>query len=130
MNTEAFQANGTAERDAALILLEQIPGTRVTVGADKAYDTREFVGECRQLNVTPHVAQNVKRRGGSAIDVARRGIAVTRSASENASASRVLRLAQDDRADAQGSRIYCSRAGSGWGSHRARSSLQHFQRPL
>jgi hypothetical protein len=41
VNTEVFQANGTAERDAALILLEQIPGTRrVTVGADKAYDTR------------------------------------------------------------------------------------------
>ena len=69
MNTEVFQANGTAERDAALILLEQVPGTRrVTVGADKAYDTRDFVRECRHLNVTPHVAQNVKRRGGSAVD--------------------------------------------------------------
>jgi transposase len=69
MNTEVFQANGTAERDAALILLEQIPGDRrVTVGADKAYDTRDFVKECRNMNVTPHVAQNVKRNGGSAVD--------------------------------------------------------------
>jgi transposase len=69
MNTEVFQANGTAERDAALILLEQIPGDRrVTVGADKAYDTRDFVKECRNMNVTPHVAQNVKRSGGSAVD--------------------------------------------------------------
>lgn len=69
MNTEVFQANGTAERDAALILAEQIPGTRrVTVGADKAYDTRDFVKECRNMNVTPHVAQNVKRSGGSAVD--------------------------------------------------------------
>jgi transposase len=69
MNTELFQANGTAERDAALILLERIPGThRITVGADKAYDTRDFVNECRHLNVTPHVAQNVKRSGGSAVD--------------------------------------------------------------
>ena len=69
VNTELFQANGTAERDAAMILLEQIPGARrVTVGADKAYDTRDFVGECRHMNVTPHVAQNVKRNGGSAID--------------------------------------------------------------
>jgi transposase len=69
VNTEVFQANGTAERDAALVLLEQIPGTRrVTLGADKAYDTRDFVRECRHLNVTPHVAQNVKRSGGSAID--------------------------------------------------------------
>jgi IS5 family transposase len=69
VNTEVFQANGTAERDAALILLEQLPGTRrVTVGGDKGYDTRDFVRECRHLNVTPHVAQNVKRNGGSAVD--------------------------------------------------------------
>jgi transposase len=69
VNTEVFQANGTAERDAALVMLEQIPGIqRVTLGADKGYDTRDFVGECRHLNVTPHVAQNVKRSGGSAID--------------------------------------------------------------
>ena len=69
VNTEVFQANGTAERDAALIMLEQIPSTRrVTVGADKGYDTKDFISECRYLNVTPHVAQNVKRNGGSAID--------------------------------------------------------------
>src|SRR5512132_2748312 len=69
VNTEVFQANGTAERDAALIMLEQIPGTRrVTLGADKGYDTNNFVAECRHLNVTPHVAQNVTRNGGSAID--------------------------------------------------------------
>lgn len=69
VGTEVFQANGTAERDAALVMLEQIPGgRRVTVGADKAYDTRDFVGECRHMKVTPHVAQNVKRSGGSAID--------------------------------------------------------------
>jgi transposase len=69
VNTEVFEANGTAERDAALVMLEQVPGgQRVTVGADKGYDTRDFVAECRNLNVTPHVAQNTKRRGGSAID--------------------------------------------------------------
>ena len=69
VNTELFQANGTAERDAALIMLEQIPGTRrVTVGADKGYDTKDFIAECRNLNVTPQVAQNVKRNGGSAVD--------------------------------------------------------------
>jgi len=69
VNTEVFQANGTAERDAALVMLEQLVGSqRVTVGGDKAYDTRDFVGECRNLNVTPHVAQNAKRSGGSAID--------------------------------------------------------------
>src|SRR5579863_4736329 len=69
MNTEVFQANGTAERDAALVMLEQIPGTgRVTVSADKGYDTRDFVAECRNLGVTPQVSQNELRPGGSAID--------------------------------------------------------------
>ena len=69
IKTELFQANGTAERDAALVMLEQVPGTgRITVGADKGYDTKDFVAECRHLNITPHVAQNVKRNGGSAID--------------------------------------------------------------
>lgn len=69
VNTEVFQANGTAERDAALVMLEQISGVhRITVGADKGYDTRDFVAECRNLNVTPQVAQNSTRSGGSAID--------------------------------------------------------------
>src|SRR6478735_5894135 len=69
VTTELFQANGTAERDAALVMLEQIPGEhRVTLGADKGYDTKDFVAECRNLKVTPHVAQNTKRSGGSAID--------------------------------------------------------------
>ena len=69
VDAEVFQANGTAERDAALVMLEQIPGTKaVTVGGDKGFDTRDFVKECRQMGVTPHVAQNLARRGGSAID--------------------------------------------------------------
>ena len=69
VNAEVFLANGTAERDAALVMLEQIPGTKlVTVGGDKGFDTRDFVAECRHLGVTPHVAQNLKRNGGSAID--------------------------------------------------------------
>jgi IS5 family transposase len=37
-------------------------------GGDKAYDTADFVAECRNLKVTPHVAQNLERPGGSAID--------------------------------------------------------------
>jgi transposase len=69
VNAEVFQANGTAERVAALVMLEQLPGAnRITVGADKGYDTRGFVAECRHLKVTPHVAMNTGRRGGSAID--------------------------------------------------------------
>jgi len=69
VDAEVLQANGTAERDAALVMLEQIPGSqRVTVGGDKAYDTHDFVAECRNMHVTPQVAQNTKRPGGSAID--------------------------------------------------------------
>ena len=50
-------------------MIEQIAGEqRVTVGADKGYDTKDFVAGCRQMNATPHVAQNTKRPGGSAID--------------------------------------------------------------
>ena len=41
---------------------------RLTLGGDKHYDTFEHVAGLRQLNVTPHVAQNTTRRGGSAID--------------------------------------------------------------
>jgi transposase len=69
VDAEVFQANGTAERDAALVMLEKIPGTKsVTVGGDKGFDTRGFVAECRNLGVVPHVAQNLGRNGGSAID--------------------------------------------------------------
>ena len=69
VDAEVFQANGTAERDAALIMLERLPGTQaLTLGGDKGFDTRDFVKECRNLRVTPHVAQNHERRGGSAID--------------------------------------------------------------
>jgi transposase len=69
VDAEVFQANGTAERDAALVMMEKLPGTKgVTVGGDKGFDTRGFVAECRNLRVTPHVAQNHARAGGSAID--------------------------------------------------------------
>jgi transposase len=63
------QADGTAERDAAIGMAANIPGEhRKTVGADKAYDTKDFVAVMGVLRVTPHVAQNVNRKGGSAID--------------------------------------------------------------
>jgi len=69
VDTELLQCNGTAERDAAMLMAERVEGTeRVTLGADKAYDTKDFVKEMRGMNVTPHVTQNEKRPGGSAID--------------------------------------------------------------
>ena len=50
-------------------MIERLEGTyRVTVGADKGYDTKDFVKELRNMNATPHVACNEKRPGGSAID--------------------------------------------------------------
>jgi transposase len=64
-------ADGTAERDAAMLMLHrqwQRRPRRRTVGADKAYDTYGLVDLLREVEVTPHVAQNLKRRGGSAID--------------------------------------------------------------
>ena len=65
----AWEANGRAERDTALLMLEQLSGDHpVTVGGDKGFDTREFVRECRHMQVRPHVAQNDGRPGGSAID--------------------------------------------------------------
>jgi transposase len=61
-------ATGTAERDAAEGMVGDFPGRhRITVGGDKAYDTREFVQSLRVLNAVPHVAQNCKGRN-SAID--------------------------------------------------------------
>ncbi len=61
-------ATGTAEREAAVDLVEAVPGRhRITVGADKAYDTREFVHALRALRAVPHVAQNRSGRA-SAID--------------------------------------------------------------
>ena len=68
-DVEILQANGTGERDAALVMVEAIPGDHpVTVGADKNYDTKDFVAEARNLNATPHVAQNIHARRSSAID--------------------------------------------------------------
>jgi transposase len=62
-------ATGTAEREAALVLLDRQPGSRhrLTLGADKGYDTQDFVQACRERQVTPHVAQNTSGRR-SAID--------------------------------------------------------------
>jgi transposase len=79
-------ADGFAERDAALLMLQkkqQDRSRRITVGADKAYDSEDFVATARELNVTPHVTKNDKgrrsnldrrttRHPGYAISVSRR----------------------------------------------------------
>src|SRR4051812_128436 len=63
------QADGHAERIAALAMIEPLADrpNRITLGADKAFDTQDFVNELRTMNVTPHVAQNTAGRR-SAID--------------------------------------------------------------
>ena len=69
VETELGSASGTIEREAAkTMIVRRSPGSRrITLGADKAYDAREFVDELRELNVTPHLAQNTSNRD-SAID--------------------------------------------------------------
>jgi len=60
---------GTGERDAAKAMAADIPGAhQKTIGADKNNDTKGMVAELRRIGVTPHVAQNTSRSGGSAID--------------------------------------------------------------
>ncbi|WP_419621014.1 transposase, partial [Thiolapillus sp.] len=68
VNAQVTQATGTAEREAAIDMVSALKGThRVTLGADKNYDTQDCVEDLRLANVTPHVAQNTTNRS-SAID--------------------------------------------------------------
>jgi hypothetical protein len=69
VDIDLTQADGYAERAAALQMLARLPRRRRrrTVAADKAYDTAGFVADCRDLGVTPHVAPNTTNRR-SAID--------------------------------------------------------------
>jgi transposase len=63
MGAELTRASGCAERAAAVTLIEGVPGRhRITIGADRGYDTAGFVAGLRQLNATPHVAQNTSGR--------------------------------------------------------------------
>jgi hypothetical protein len=58
------QADGRAERDAGLLMLHELTrgrSARITAGADKAYDTRDFLSTVRELGVTPHVARRTER---------------------------------------------------------------------
>ena len=71
-DARATLADGFGEREAATGMLHdqwvRAPGRCRTLGADKAYDDAQFVGLMREINVTPHVTQNLARPGGSAID--------------------------------------------------------------
>jgi transposase len=66
VDTRLTTATGTAEREAACSMLSQIPGQRrVTLAADKGYDTADFVSDLREMHVTPHLARRAK---GSTLD--------------------------------------------------------------
>jgi hypothetical protein len=69
VDAEATHATGRAEVETALAMLDrQAPSARQrTLGADKLYDTKEFIAGCRALGFTPHVAQNTSGRS-SGID--------------------------------------------------------------
>jgi len=68
VNATVTPADGHGERDAALMMLADVPGQqRITLAADKGYDTRDFVAELRAMHVTPHIAQHTTGRR-SAID--------------------------------------------------------------
>ena len=69
VDTALTPAHGRAEEDAALLMIERLRGaSRITVGGDKGYDDRKLIAELRRMRVTPHVAQNLKQSGGSALD--------------------------------------------------------------
>ena len=69
VDVEVTEAGGSAEREAALKLLDRNKTReRRTVAADKAYDTQQFVADCRERGVTPQVAMNISGTRGSAID--------------------------------------------------------------
>jgi transposase len=59
VGAQVTQATGTAEREAALELVDGLNAKgRITLGADKAYDARDFVRDLRARKVTPHIARN------------------------------------------------------------------------
>jgi transposase len=111
VQTFLTEANGRAEREAAMLMAEAIPaGKRVTMGGDKNYDTQEFVGELRRMNITPHVAQNNTNRR-SAVDertTRHAGYEVSQSEAKTSGAS--VRVDEDGR-DAKESEVARDRQG-------------------
>ena len=67
VDARVTEANGTAERETALDMIEDNARPGSTVGGDKNYDTADFVAGCRERGCTPHVSQNNTNRR-SAID--------------------------------------------------------------
>jgi IS5 family transposase len=67
--SDVTPADGYGERTAAVRMARSLPGAhQKTLGADKGYDTRDFVADLRISGITPHVAQNIQARRRSAVD--------------------------------------------------------------
>jgi len=98
------QADGYAEREAALLMLEDMRKgrrRRITVGADKAYDTKDFIAATRALNVTAHVTRNEKGRRSN-LDRRTTRHPATPSAEPPLADRKRIWVAQADRSDAPG----------------------------
>ena len=70
VDVEVTTASGYAEREAALVMLDRLPerAGRRTLAGDKGYDSADFIQGCRERDITPHIACNDGRAGGSALD--------------------------------------------------------------
>jgi len=68
VDLQVSEANGSAERETALSMLQEHAPEGATIGADRGFDTRDFVRRCREAGVTPHVAQFQNAHRSSAID--------------------------------------------------------------
>jgi len=68
VDLQVSEANVSAERETALSMLQEHAPEGATIGADRGFDTRDFVRRCREAGVTPHVAQFENERRSSAID--------------------------------------------------------------
>jgi hypothetical protein len=104
------QADGRAERDAALLMLHELTRkrrSRITAGADKAYDTRDFVSTVRELGVTPHVA---RRQNGAIDERTSRHPGYAISLKETLVGGETFRMAEADRTPEEGE---TARAGEG-----------------
>lgn len=78
VDTMLTPADGYAEIDAALVMLDRLPDRRgITVGGDKAYDRARFVDECRHMGITPHVAQKTSQSALDARTTRHAGYAVS-----------------------------------------------------
>jgi len=98
VEAELRHVSGSVEREAAAMIVRHSPGAqRITVGADKGFDTADFVADMRAFNVTPHVAQNMTARRSAIDGRTTRHSGYEISQRKPQAGRRTVRLGQDDR---------------------------------